>query len=782
MSGTSGAPEAEPVYLSLGFHDHQPTGNFAWVYAEHYEKAYLPFLDVMERHPDVPFSLHLTGPLLLWLTEEKPEYLARLRSLVAAGRLELKGGGFYEPILALIPDADKREQLRRMTGYLVEQLGVAPTGAWIAERVWEPQLARVLAEAGLEYAVLDDSHFLAAGVAPADTSGYYVTEEQGWRFDLFPISKELRYLIPFREPEETIGHLLGLRDSWRARRADGSLPLSTPPPLAVYDDDGEKLGGWPGTNRHVYKDGWLERFLSTLERAVDEGWLRLTTLGDYRRSFPPLGRIYLPTGSYAEMLEWSGGFFRNFLVRYDEANLLHKRMLHTSGRVRRRLDELGAMPVGDAPGELQVAGRSPDHRREELRDALLAWDHVLRAQCNDPYWHGVFGGLYLPHLRQAAHADLLTAERLLGPAAGPELEILDLDLDAAEEVLLRSAELVAVIRPARGGALAAFDYLPSACALLDVLRRRREPEHKALEELAARTTSVSAAPGDANLSPTGDRAEAAAGTDGPQTIHEGIRMKEPGLERLLFADTHARGAFLDHFFPVATTASSIHEARAAELGDFLDAPYTLAGAADASDGDPAGPSRVLLSRTGKVAGHEVRIDKTYRLGPNGDPSLTVMYRLGIGGAAASAAAPRAAEAGAEAAADARSDAIVFAPEVDLTLLAGWSAERYVTVDGATVADPHLAGIASHPGAQSIDLVDQARGLTVRLSWEADLAGDDFVAVPPACLHRYGIVTVSQSEDGFERIYQGTALLPAWTIPLQEGSILQIRFRLEVFAE
>jgi len=61
-------------------------------------------LDVMERHPRVPFSLHLTGPLLLWLAKEKPEYLTRLRSLVAVGRLDLKGGGFYEPILALIPD------------------------------------------------------------------------------------------------------------------------------------------------------------------------------------------------------------------------------------------------------------------------------------------------------------------------------------------------------------------------------------------------------------------------------------------------------------------------------------------------------------------------------------------------------------------------------------------------------------------------------------------------------------------------------------------------------
>lgn len=831
----AGRLEAAPVYLSLGFHDHQPTGNFSWVYAEHYERAYLPFLDVMERHPGVPFSLHLTGPLLLWLAAERPAYLARLRSLVAAGRLELKGGGFYEPILALIPDADKREQLRRMTGYLVEQFDFTPTGAWIAERVWEPHLARVLAEAGLGYAVLDDSHFLSAGVDPDDTYGYYVTEEQGSRFDLFPISKELRYLIPFHEPDETIAHLRELGDTWLKRRADGSLPPDTPPPLAVYDDDGEKFGGWPGTNRHVYENGWLERFLITLERAVDDGWLHLTTLSNYRRTFPPLGRIYIPTGSYAEMLEWSGGFFRNFLVRYDEANLLHKRMLYTSGRVQRRLEHLRATALHDGrdgPPTHAAGGdpARPDQRRDELRAALLAWDYVLRAQCNDPYWHGVFGGLYLPHLRQAAHADLLTAERLLGTAAGPALEILDLDLDGAEEVLLRSTDLVAVIRPAWGGALAAFDHLPSASALLDVLRRRREPEHAVLAELAARAdpaSPVSAPTGDAAPPEAGGRVEGfpgeagetSAGSDAPQTIHEGIRMKEPGLERLLFVDTHARGAFLDHFFPAATTTGAIHEGRAVELGDFLDVPYAVsapAGGAHGGDGegggDAVGLSDVRLSRSGAAAGHQVRIEKTYRLGADDDPVLTVTYRVAIGGSAAAAlgtptsaaeGAPAAAESGpARAAAEAAPAPaqVVFAPEVDITLLAGWSAERYVTVDGAAVPRPHLAAIDSHSGARSVELVDQTRGLTVRLGWEVAAAQHDPGAAPPTpaavdrdprrhpstaldppsfCLDRYGIVTVSQSEDGFERIYQGTALLPSWTIPLHEGYVLQIHFRLEV---
>jgi alpha-amylase len=417
---------------------------------------------------------------------------------------------------------------------------------------------------------------------------------------------------------------------------------------------------------------------------------------------------------------------------------------------------------------------------------------VLRAQCNDPYWHGVFGGLYLPHLRQAAYADLLSAERLLGPAAGPELEVLDLDVDGAEEVLLRSTELVAVIRPARGGALAAFDHLPSATALLDILRRRREPEHAALEELAARRRPAA--------TPAGDAAEATDTlgppaptdtplTDGPRTIHGGVRMKEPGLERLLFVDSHPRGAFIDHFFPAGTTVSSIHEGRARELGDFIDTPYAAAGRPEIPGDSPDDPPAVLLTRQGTVAGHEVHLEKTYRLESGADHGLAVTYRLTIGGAAPSteprgpATAPTVELRGPATAQSMELPGagggsppafVMFAPEVDLTLLAGWSAERYVMVDGAEVSHPHLADIDSHPEAQSVELVDQTRGLAFRLSWST--------TTPPnglSCLHRYGIVTVSQSEDGFERIYQGTALLPSWTIPLNEESSLRIRFRLEV---
>jgi hypothetical protein len=40
------------VALALVLHNHQPVGNFGWVFADVYEQAYRPMLDALERHLD----------------------------------------------------------------------------------------------------------------------------------------------------------------------------------------------------------------------------------------------------------------------------------------------------------------------------------------------------------------------------------------------------------------------------------------------------------------------------------------------------------------------------------------------------------------------------------------------------------------------------------------------------------------------------------------------------------------------------------------------------------
>src|SRR6266481_1879165 len=334
----------QKFHLTLLIHAHQPCGNFEHVLEKAYDSSYLPFIEHLEKHPKVRLGLHYSGPLLTWIEEHRPEYFARLKKLVQAGQVELVGGGFYEPILVSIPPEDQREQITRLAAYLEKHFGRSPSGAWLAERVWEPQLPTALAAANVAYTLVDDMHFLAAGFEPEELFGAYVAEDQGKAVWLYPGQKALRYLIPFGKVEDVIAYL---RDA--ASKHPGGV--------AAMGDDMEKFGVWPGTHEHCYKDGWLSDFFTALEANSD--WLEASTPVDYLETHQALGRADLPTASYTEMMEWAlptrvrqryhevlkefsarpevlsfirGGSWRGFFRKYPESNLLHKKMLRVCAR------------------------------------------------------------------------------------------------------------------------------------------------------------------------------------------------------------------------------------------------------------------------------------------------------------------------------------------------------------------------------------------------------------------------------------------------------------------
>src|SRR5579864_4954594 len=165
--------------LSLALHNHQPVGNFDHVFADATERSYAPMIGALERHPGIRLALHYSGPLLDWLRPQRPDLIARLRALVARGQIEMLTGAYYEAILPIVPDADKRGQIAKMTRAIKDEFGYTASGLWLAERVWEPHLARPLGEAGVRYTIVDDTHFYAVGLDDRQLLGYYVTEEEG---------------------------------------------------------------------------------------------------------------------------------------------------------------------------------------------------------------------------------------------------------------------------------------------------------------------------------------------------------------------------------------------------------------------------------------------------------------------------------------------------------------------------------------------------------------------------------------------------------------------------
>ena len=276
------------IKFAIGIHNHQPIGNFDFVFEDAYNKAYLPFLDVLARHPKIKIALHYSGYLFEWLLNRDQQWAERLRDLVASGQVEMMSGGYYEPILVNIPDEDKLGQIEKLNQFVKQHTGYDATGLWLAERIWEPQLPKILAQCGCRYVVIDDSHFKSAGLEAKDLFGYYVTEETGYVVNIFPISERLRYTIPFQQPEITIEYLRSIANEAGDR-------------LVVFADDGEKFGIWPGTYEHCYQNQWLEQFFSLLEANLD--WIEIVHFSEALEKLLPLGRVYLPTASYREMTE-----------------------------------------------------------------------------------------------------------------------------------------------------------------------------------------------------------------------------------------------------------------------------------------------------------------------------------------------------------------------------------------------------------------------------------------------------------------------------------------------
>ena len=147
------------ITFLFAVHNHQPVGNFEHVMQHAYDRCYKPFLDLLAQHPAIRISIHNSGPLLNWFEDNAVEYLDLLKTMVQRGQVEVLSGGFYEPILSIIPREDAINQIKKMNQYTLDRLGKQPRGLWLAERIWEPQMASLLADAGIEYTLIDDSHF-----------------------------------------------------------------------------------------------------------------------------------------------------------------------------------------------------------------------------------------------------------------------------------------------------------------------------------------------------------------------------------------------------------------------------------------------------------------------------------------------------------------------------------------------------------------------------------------------------------------------------------------------
>jgi alpha-amylase len=409
-----------------------------------------------------------------------------------------------------------------------------------------------------------------------------------------------------------------------------------------------------------------------------------------------------------------GGYWRNFKVKYPETNEMYARMQMVS----RRLHELssanskesptnGADRPRNFPGLGFAEGSQPLQRNVPFIDQARL--ELYRGQCNCGYWHGAFGGAYLPHLRNAVFQHLINADNLLDAAEGRglddshkawvELSSDDFNFDGRPEVRLASNRLIALVSPSHGGHLYELDVRSICHNLLATLTRREEAYHEAVRGGEKRSIADVA------------------------SIHDRVVFKQAGLDQRLQYDSHRRKSLVDHFYPPETPLAAVAACNYQELGDFVTAPFE-ARLRRSSD-----RMQLVLTREADVHGMPVRITKGLTLEAGGQ-SLEIGYRL-------EGLRP--------------GEPVHFGVEFNFAGLPAACGDRYFH-DARGNSLGHLGSQLDLPNTDYIGLTDEWLGIDVELRSDG-----------PMHLWTFPIETVSQSESGFELVHQSVVVHPHWYI-------------------
>jgi len=521
------------VSLLFGVHMHQPVDNFGDAVDEAIELCYKPFFETMVKFKKFKFSVHCSGWLLDRIRINNPDVFENMKILTKSNSIEWIGAGYYEPVLSSIPSYDRKAQIDKLSDYIFKYFGVRPRGLWLTERVWESSLVPDISACGIDFAVVDDYHFLSSGFDASKMDGYYKTEESGVELGLFPIAQSLRYALPFFDVKKSIESILAC-----ANRDDSA---------AIIFDDAEKFGLWPQTHEWVYEKKWLEKFLKAVLKNKEIKTQHYSTYMQKNRS---LGLAYLNNTSYFEMGEWSlrakqtlalealkesvgesyfddmgvafikGGIWKNFFIKYTESNYLHKRMLYFS------------------------------KKEDKLDEKML--ESLYKLQTNDVFWHGVFGGLYLPNLRDNAYRFLLELESFMA-SKNIKTDLFDIDMDGYDELKVLTPNLSMVFSSKFGGAMVEFGSFDTLFNWQNTLMRREEAYHSKI--LNPKNTNH------------------AQNEDEIATIHNDISQIDEDLKGELIYDWHPKYSFIDHFSDEKFTLESFKGVSFNEVGDFANQPF-----------------------------------------------------------------------------------------------------------------------------------------------------------------------------------------------------------------
>lgn len=437
----------------VGTYSHLPEGADESLFEEAYQISWRPFLSVLYRFPDIAATVSYSGTALKWLESHHPEFLMLMEEMVLRKQIELLGGGFFAPLLPLVPGSDRLGQIELLTTYIRKAFGRRPRGCWIQDYAWEPALASTLQTSGFDFSFLTERHFRLAGFEKEAIGNPVMTEDQGKSIVVFPV---LDAIESFASPLAPVDALQ------ESRNRVGYSPL-----YSIFYSERAIRSLW-NSSKMESPDVMFELSFAALQKLSLE--FETTTPSRYMRSLRHYARAYFPgNASFSLMVKSQergvaprggtargdvpsdrqdasadSGSLRRLLLRHEESLALYSKMHYVR------------ILVGQLRG---------DKSRKKT-----AQEELWKGQCGDAYWCGSSGGITQLPIRAAAYGALIEAEkttRLRGSFA-PGVISTDVDFDGVKEILYQGADLNAYVH-LRGGSLTELDSFRSRWNYVNVM-------------------------------------------------------------------------------------------------------------------------------------------------------------------------------------------------------------------------------------------------------------------------------------------------------------------------
>ena len=407
-------------------HNHQTLGVTEQALRDAYERAWLPFLMMVRERQSLKMCVYNSGVVWDWLLENGSDYIAALSELAKAKRVEILGGGAYEPLLTLLSEEDALAQVGRMSRTIDEKFDILPRGIWLDEALWEPQLPTMLAKADVEYLVVD------SGLSRQEAVGPFVVEDRGACMRLFPMTEA------FVAGSVSVTDILQKLKEKGEKNESGLMVIGIDASLMYTDKEGDEPQ-LPVELLGTFLDGLAkiaeDEVKSALpEEITDEGWTA-------DRLWPKKDEVVS---------------LRENLAKRPSVDGLYRKMLHVSRKI-------------------QFSGRTT----REIREALM------KGQCASSILSASSGSRAY---RRALWRELITAEdlvdaRLHGKGSWVDVEEVDYNGDGQKELLVSSRQINAYFSPNQGGTVFELDFKPRRANVLDNVAQHSSVFQRAFVDL-----------------------------------------------------------------------------------------------------------------------------------------------------------------------------------------------------------------------------------------------------------------------------------------------------------